>query len=115
MQLRRKERQHPCWNWCSGRLQGIVDNVNLTQGADMEIVSIKSARRAVDRDDKRGIITFDCPHQRMYLLNLKPRGHCGDGSPHGAHEWFDQPPALRHECFGTADDGELLTRDPASF
>jgi hypothetical protein len=70
-------KQHPCWNWCAGRLRGIVENLNLTRDSeDQELdVTITSVRRPVDRDDDRGIVTLVCQHGRLYLLELRQAGH----------------------------------------
>lgn len=65
--------RHQCWNWCAGRLEGIVENTNLTQGTNLEIIELKSIKITRRRNDDKGIITFECPHGRLYLMKVKKK------------------------------------------
>lgn len=66
-------KQHPCWNWCAGRIEGIVENLRLRGEIDADFdVEIRSARGLTWVP--AGALQMTCQHRRTYVVVPKQDG-----------------------------------------
>jgi hypothetical protein len=73
-------KRHPCWNWCAGQIQGIVENQQrLGEISESFTVEIRCARGLTWVP--AGAVTMTCRHNRDYIVI--PRAASATGADDG--------------------------------